>query len=58
MAKKIFMICGNCKYLSVCKTGKSRIIDIDVNSEVYNDIGCFGYEQYYFLTQPKQITLF
>ena len=58
MTKKKFNACGNCKYLSECKTGQSRIINIDINASIYNDIGCFEHEQYFLLTQPRQISLF
>lgn len=46
MKNKKWIICGNCKYLNDCKCGQDRIQFVDINSEIYNDIGCFDYEQY------------
>jgi len=58
MAKKQWIICGTCKYLSKCTAGNAKLINIDINSPVYNDIGCFDFQQYYDLINPKQMKLF
>ena len=54
MSKKQWIICGNCIYLEKCQAGKTKIVDIDVNSPIYNEIGCYDHEQ----INPKQQKLF
>jgi len=46
MKSKVWIICGDCKYLQECKCGQARVKNVDINSKIYNDIGCFDYEQY------------
>ncbi len=52
--KKQWITCGSCQFLTKCKAGKAKLINVDTNSPVYNEIGCFDYEQ----ASPKQIKLF
>jgi len=54
MTKKQWIICGNCIYLDKCHAGKAKLINVDVNSSIYNDIGCYDHEQ----INPKQMKLF
>ena len=58
MAKKQWIICGECEYFSKCKAGQLKMENISPDSKIYNDIGCFNFEQYYFLTQDRQLKLF
>lgn len=58
MSKKNWNCCGECKYLSQCPSGQTRIENVDPNSDIYSDIGCYNYEQYYLLTRDKQLKLF
>jgi len=55
MKSRKWIICGDCKYLSVCKCGQLRLHNVDINSKIYNDIGCFDYDQY---LNDKQLKLF
>jgi hypothetical protein len=54
MSKKQWIICGNCVYYYKCQAGQLKMIGIDANSPLYNDIGCYDHEQ----ASPKQIKLF
>ena len=58
MAKKQWIICGECEYLSQCKAGQSKTQNITQDSKVYDDLGCYNFEQYYLLTQDRQLKLF
>lgn len=53
MAKREWIICGNCIYFDKCPSGKAKLINVDKNSAVYNEIGCYDYEQ----VSPKQMKL-
>ncbi|MDD3013965.1 MAG: hypothetical protein PHC34_09715 [Candidatus Gastranaerophilales bacterium] len=55
MKSKEWISCGDCKYLHECKCGQLRIQNVDADSKIYNDIGCFDYEQY---SNNKQLKLF
>ena len=54
MTKKQWIVCGTCQHLEKCSAGKAKLINVEYNSAVYNDIGCFDYKQ----VSPKQIKLF
>lgn len=60
MAKKSknWIICSVCKYLSVCKSGKSRLDGLGHTSLLGNDIGCFDCEIYLKQLEPTQKKLF
>jgi len=53
MKNKKWVICGTCPYLDNCKAGQAKTSNITANSPVYNEIGCFDYEQ----VNPKQMKL-
>ncbi len=57
MAKK-WIICGECEHFNLCKSGQSRMHNVESNSAVYSDIGCFNHEQYIKQTQSAQLKLF
>lgn len=54
MKNKQWITCGSCLYLDKCKSGKAKMVNTSVDSPIYQDIGCFDYEQ----VNPKQIRLF
>jgi hypothetical protein len=57
MSKK-WITCGDCKHFANCKAGQARMQNIDINSKIYNEIGCFGFEQYFLQIDGRQIKLF
>lgn len=57
MSKK-WIICGECQFFHDCKAGQARMKNVDINSKVYNEIGCYEHEQYIIQTQDKQLKLF
>ncbi|EKE04341.1 MAG: hypothetical protein ACD_20C00086G0031 [uncultured bacterium] len=57
MAKK-WIICGECKYFYDCKAGQSRMQNVDINSKVYPEIGCYEHEQYLLQISDRQMKLF
>ena len=54
VSKKLWINCGTCPYLDKCKSGKSKLNNVPADSPIYNDIGCYDYEQ----VIPKQMKLF
>jgi hypothetical protein len=55
MSKKKWISCGDCVYLPACKCGQTRLENVDTNSKIYSDIGCFEHEQH---LSNKQLKLF
>lgn len=58
MNKKKFITCAKCEHYYNCPSGQLRMKAVDPNSPAYQDIGCFGHEQYLIATQDRQLKLF
>lgn len=58
MTKKTWIACFSCKFIDKCLSGKSRIVNVQSDSPVFEDIGCFGHEQYKNQIEPKQLKIF
>lgn len=52
-----WIICGDCKYINECKAGINKMRGININSPVYNEIGCYGNEQYFQQKYGRQLKL-
>ena len=56
MIKK-WVKCGECEHFSKCNAGQARMQNVDINSKIYNEIGCYAHEQYLLQTTGKQLKL-
>ncbi len=58
MAAKKWIICAECRYLQECKAGMNKMRGVSLDSPVYREIGCYGYEQYFLQKDGRQLKLF
>ena len=58
MSRKNWIICGDCNFFSKCKAGQNKMQNVEINSKIYFEIGCYEYEQYYLSADGRQLKLF